>query len=270
MKAEINTFRGNIRCSGIVWLISIFFFVTIFTSACGKQPSSQNAVVTQVIDYVTPVNITTLTLHPRINLVGPGNKKPEATIMAELTTAKPTIIPASALTETRASTSTPAIDFNEFVWKFNIYTNEEYGFQFEYPAILDEPEYSNCRPRETESTDHRFITNFRLGARIDLLIQEADNRDLATVVDDQLKEFSSGEDFNLSNRSASIIDGEKATTFDYRFGMSNRFGTATYIEHQNYIYIFNLTAGAVCRIDDLMLTDWSFYDIMLKTFKFIH
>ena len=143
----------------------------------------------------------------------------------------------------------------DMLWK--TYRNDDRGFTFEYPAIYDEAPYSeSCGLKESSDGVH-------LGHQIDLLFLNSGGVGLAEFTSDLLQ--SKG--WSVDSQTTEPLNGLEAVAIQYRFGGTNRFGSATLVKDGDLIYAFNFSAGGFCEVPDPQASEPNAYSHMLETFR---
>lgn len=177
----------------------------------------------------------------------------------------------TTLTLEPSSKSTLAADFSLFADSWIRYTSEEYGISFEYPAVYDVSPYqeNNCGVKVSTFPDGVYID---VGMRISLAIIEAGSSTLMEYVDNYLKDREARE-FILTSRTDTTVGGVEAIMLEYRFGGTNRYGTATFFRHGDRIFGLNFTAGVFCEsivVEDTQsgMTELGAYFHILESFEF--
>jgi hypothetical protein len=137
----------------------------------------------------------------------------------------------------------------------NVYTNEDYGFEFKYPLV----------PTGCESCKINENSGGLIMSTVDLTIKDSGGLGFSDFIDKQI------EDFIVGTKKEKLIGGKKGISVDYRFGGTSRFGSAVFVEGENNkIIIFSFSSGVFCckpGADNIYESD--FFDTMLSTFKFI-
>jgi hypothetical protein len=141
------------------------------------------------------------------------------------------------------------------------YRNERFGFEFRYPKTYAESDWARAR----EENDY-----IRVGARIDIDVDDAGELSLSEYVDKQIKIKMSEEGFVLQYKENMIVGGEPAIKVAYYFGGMGRYGEAILSIHNRKIYIFNTTAGVGSYVSETEgPPEWSVFSRIIETFKFI-
>jgi hypothetical protein len=152
-------------------------------------------------------------------------------------------------------TATPEPSSSNIIWK--TYRNGIYGFTFEYPAIYDELPYrDSCGLKENSD-------GIQLGHQIQLLFLDSGGLNLTEYTSNLLQSKGWGVD----SQQNEPINGVEATTIQYRFGGTNRFGTFTLVKPDNRIFAFNFTAGSFCDIPENQASEPNVYSHMIETFR---
>ena len=147
-------------------------------------------------------------------------------------------------------------------WK--VYRNEEYGFEFQYPQIYDQEDYKSCRVSNVGES-------FYVGSRSSLDIVDSKGLDLATYVYEFIKEKEKKPyNWKIEPEEGATIGENGAHKISYRFGGTDRYGTASFFKKDGKIFIFSFSAGNfVCDYEAGSIFEFDVYDQMLSTFKFI-
>ena len=137
---------------------------------------------------------------------------------------------------------------------WQIYRNEEYGFEFSYPAIP--PECESCKIYESDEGFHVNTASFN--------IENSGSLTLSEFVANKMEGFEIGEEKEI------IIGDEEGIEVDYRFGGMGRFGNAAFIKRGDNIFVFNFTAGTFCCSSNVdIIYEVEVYTAMLSTFRFL-
>src|SRR5215207_7214908 len=194
----------------------LFLTASIALSACGTMSVS----VQQQI--ATPAGATPDSTKTTLEL--------EATSMSAFVTQQA----ATMIALTQAATPMPVDPFSP--WK--MYQNNTFGFSMEYPLIYDVAPYGDtCSLQASNEGIH-------LGHQIDLLFLASGGLSLEEYTSNLFKE----KDWRVESQRYETVSGLHAITVDYRFGGTDRFGTATLVEYNGLIYAFQFTAGDFCEI----------------------
>jgi len=153
------------------------------------------------------------------------------------------------------------------------YRNEEYGFEFKYPPIPAGCE--NCKINENDegfNVNRTFLSISDIGS---LTLSEYVYKEFPKELEEGPKyETTDGGQYLketfVESRENLTIGGQESIKVDYRFGGMGRFGTATFVEKDRKVFIFEFTAGGFCcdpKVD--MIYEMEVYDAMLSTFRFL-
>ncbi|MCP4371696.1 MAG: hypothetical protein GY797_26795 [Deltaproteobacteria bacterium] len=180
----------------------------------------------------------------------------------------PTHIASSTFTPTPISTatSTPTVDlislFDKPFTDWKVYTNTEYGFSFEYPAVYNlTADTFSC-----EITESEIIKNeqyFRLGHRYGIVIADMpQGLNLSDYVD-QLVNESQGDDWVLGSRESVVVGNQEAIKIVYGSGSLMRPVTEILLEKNGKIYTLWRGGGFTPCGDEMTA-----YQRMVETLKF--
>jgi len=147
----------------------------------------------------------------------------------------------------------------------NIYHSDTYGFSFAYPSAYDEPQYQTCSPRVIEKPDG---AEFYIGHQSFLNVQRMGNLDIQSYVDNLVAQKQAEVAWALESQNIRMAGGEEAVEVNYRFGGTNRFGTATFLNHKGLLLTFNFYAGAFCDVPELNLTERQAYAQWIDSLQF--
>lgn len=164
-------------------------------------------------------------------------------------------LPGSAFTETVPNVVFP--------WK--TYYSDSYGFSFFYPAVYDKQQYETCAPKIFEQPDG---TEFSLGHQSFLHVQRINNLDLQAYVENLVAQKQAEGSWLLEVQNTRKVAGEEAIEVSYRFGGTNRFGTATFLIHKDLLLTFNFYAGAFCDVPEADLTEGQAYAQWIDSLHF--
>jgi len=143
--------------------------------------------------------------------------------------------------------------------------SDTYRCSFEYPAAYDEPQYQTCSPRVVEQPDNG---EFSMGHQSYLYVQRKDNLDIQSYVDNLVAQKQDDGAWVLVSQDLKIVGGEEAVEINYRFGGTNRFGTATILNHNGLLLMFNFYAGASCDVQEINLTEQQAYAHWIESLQF--
>jgi len=137
---------------------------------------------------------------------------------------------------------------------WQVYRNEEHGFEFSYPPIS--PGCENCKTIESD-------TGFNVNTA-SLKVKDSGGLVFSEFVANEMS------DFIVENKEEGLIDGKNTITVDYRFSGMNRLGTTTFLEgDDNKIFVFSFHAGAFCCDPAAdIIYELEVHQAMLSTFKF--
>jgi hypothetical protein len=148
------------------------------------------------------------------------------------------------------------------------YRDSKYPIAFEYPAAYDLPDYASCAPHLLQAGDSYEVG---VGNRTTLSVLPPEGLSLEEYVDKFIEDKAALGEWTLDRRAAADIGVGKAVAgilVDYRFGSTNRFGTATFAMHGDSVYVFGFTAGATCDVPEAGIGETDAYQQMLRTFTF--
>ena len=74
--------------------------------------------------------------------------------------------------------------------------------------------------------------------------------------------------WELEDRENMFINGLGATFIAFRFG-GGRYGESYFFYANDYIYVFNMTAGAFCEFPEIGLHEWDLYLNAVNTLTLI-
>lgn len=127
------------------------------------------------------------------------------------------------------------------------YQNQVFGFEFQHPEA--------CQVDQ-------FGESFGVGGRIELAIVDAEGFGLLDYVNRLVAQKMAASDWKLQSQEATTVGETTAVSIEYRFGGTNRYGTARFVERQGRIYIWQLTAGGfTCDEPDV-------FDDVVSSFRF--
>jgi hypothetical protein len=185
---------------------------------------------------------------------------------------------ADLLSPTRGTSAAPTLqpspseiaplDLSELEGGAPSYRDSTYPIAFDYPAAYDLPDYANCAPHLLQAGDSYEVG---VGTRTTLSVLPSGALSLEEYVDKFIQEKAALGEWTLERRAATDIGVGKAVAailVDYRFGSTNRFGTATFALHRDNVYVFGFTAGATCDVPEAGIAETDAYRQMLQTFTF--
>jgi hypothetical protein len=229
----------------------IFLFAAFITTSCtGEHIPGNPSEISPITDTPTPISTST-----QIPVYPPFTDTP----------IPPTYTPTQTPTANLSPTMTPTFDYVKYVDSWSTYTNENFGFSFDYPTIYDVSPYSSCRVHV--NTSEPWIFYLDLGYRSELAIANNDLSSFSDYVDRWVQSIKNREDWSLWSRYGRVINSYQAATIEYNFSI--RYGTTTFFGKNHNIYIFNWTAGSGCDIPEIRLYEYDAYNHAVETFKFI-
>lgn len=165
--------------------------------------------------------------------------------LACASTASPAEAPSA--TPGAAATPQPAPAASQVgAWK--TFRSERYRFEFRYP--------DSCGVIERDGS-------FHIGGRIELAVIDSNESNLSEYVTSFINDKVSTNGWTVESRSSRLVAGKEAITVEYRFGGSNRYGTATFIRGNGRVHVWGLTAGGFSCDEQLV------YNPILSSFRFI-
>lgn len=126
------------------------------------------------------------------------------------------------------------------------YQNGGYGFEIKHPKN------SQCKFSETDKGSFSF-------GRIELNVTDSKGLDLVDYVDNFIKNNV----WTIATKENTITADTASVKVTYRFGGTNRYGEATFIENKGNIYTIGYTAGGFTCDEPQVFPQ------ILSTFKFI-
>jgi hypothetical protein len=156
------------------------------------------------------------------------------------------------------SISTPQVPGSPNEWS-TYSSGTQPPFSFEYPSLYDSAAYSACKI--TQESSANYLLYLRFGYRSELAVARNDLQSL----DSYVERWRQGMDIESENYQT--INGLQGVTIDYRFGGTNRFGSSTFINQDDLIYIFNFTAGGTCDLAEINLNEITIFNHAIETFK---
>lgn len=174
-----------------------------------------------------------------------------------------TIPPAVSTSVQSMNASTQIPPTPTFPWK--MYHSDIYGFSFAYPAIYDEQQYQVCSLKVVEQPDS---TEFSLGRQSFLNVQRKGDLDLQTYVDDLVAQKQAEGSWTLDSQNIRMVNGKETIEVNYRFGGTNRFGTATFLTQKDLLLTFNFSAGAFCDVTEINVTEGQAYAQWIDSLRF--
>jgi hypothetical protein len=139
--------------------------------------------------------------------------------------------------------------------EWQTYRNEEYGFEFKYPPV---PDCGFCKIDQAD--EEGFTIN-----RTSVDVENLEGLTLSEFVDKKLESIEM-----IESREEILVDGEEGISVAYRFGGTNRYAKATFIEKNNEATMISFSAGGFCcPKDEDKVYELEVYDAIISTFKFI-
>lgn len=148
------------------------------------------------------------------------------------------------------------------------YRDSKYPIAFKYPAAYDLPEYASCAPHLLQAGDSYEVG---VGNRTTLGILPSEGLSLEEYVGQFIDRKASLGLWTPVRQAAADMGAGKAIAgvlVDYRFGTTNRFGTATFALHGDNVYVFDFTAGGTCDVPEAGIRETDAYRQMMETFTF--
>lgn len=102
-----------------------------------------------------------------------------------------------------------------------------------------------------------------VGARIELAVVDSGGLKLAEYVNQFVEKQTKAGVWTVDSRQAETIGGTLALRVDHRFGGTNRYGTAVFIERQGKIYAWQFTAGG------MTCDEGSAFGEIISSFRFV-
>ena len=141
-------------------------------------------------------------------------------------------------------------------WK--TYQDNTFGFVMEYPAIYDEPPYTEACGLKPSNQ------GVRLGRQTEILFLPAQNLTLEEFAGSLVSEKG----WSVESQEQTTVSGLPALTVEYRFGGTSRFGTFTLVDFQGLIFAFGFSAGDFCDIPG-NVTEAEAYSHLIETFHIL-
>jgi hypothetical protein len=164
----------------------------------------------------------------------------------------------SAVPLPTATPTTP--DYSSFANDWKSYTNEEFQFTFEYPALYDEIEA--CRLSVSKEDNGGDDVN--LGTRVSVSAW----KDAATSVNDFLDKVIKEQEFTVETREDVKVGGADAVHISYRYGGMGRLGDAVALKRGEILYAFQWTVPTICDYADAQIDEQGAYQHVMDTFRF--
>ena len=168
-------------------------------------------------------------------------------------------------------TPTATIDYAPYLDSWLIYTNQQYGFLFEYQSIWDLSPFERCGIVEhTQDLPTRTMFFYmRLGYRGEFAIYPASGMTRDAFVNQWILGHTLPDEWELEDRENKFINGLGATFIAYRFGGLGRYGESYFFNANDKIFLFNLTAGGFCEFPEIDLHETDLFWHAVNTFSFI-
>ena len=165
-------------------------------------------------------------------------------------------------------TATATIDYSPYLDAWSIYTNEQYGFSFEYKSIWDLPPFNSCGIVEDTRDLPTRITIFQLwlGARGKFGVIPANGLYRVAFVDQWIQDNTDPGYWELNQRENTFINGLGATFISYNWA-GGRYGETYFFYANDYIYFFDFTGGAFCEFPEVGLHETGLYWHAVNTFS---
>ncbi len=175
------------------------------------------------LSTATAVPISTATPVPR--LTASATPRP-ALAVAPISTSTPVAVspagPAKPGAPTAAGVAIQGSD-----WK--LYRDESDGIEFSYPTACSVTQHDG---------------SLTVGGRIDLAFTETGGLALRDYVARFIDERTRTSGWKVDSQQTVTLGTNKGVRVDYRFGGTNRFGSAVFIEGRGRVYTWGLTAGS--------------------------
>jgi len=168
-------------------------------------------------------------------------------------------------------TATATIDYSPYLDDWSVYTNEQYGFSFEYQSIWDMPPFNSCgivEYTQDQQTSPMFFY-MTLGYRGEFAIYSANGLSRDAFVSQWILGHTIPDEWELEDRENKFINGLGATFIAYRFGGLGRYGESYFFNANDNIYLFNLTGGGFCEFPEIGLHETDLFWDAVNTFSFI-
>ncbi len=148
--------------------------------------------------------------------------------------------------------------------KYKTYRNEEYGFEFKYPAIYDEKEeFQSCGLKENINTIEPYLF-VSVAGRVWVQILDSEGLNLSEYIDKKTKQ-----DLKIESRKNGMIDGNESIEISYRISGSNAWGEMAFILKNKNFYAFSLERpNFECDSEIDNISIYSVYGTVISTFKF--
>jgi hypothetical protein len=168
----------------------------------------------------------------------------------------------------RTPRPTATLDATKYFNVWSTYTNSDFGFSFEYPALYDDPILFHCRPTINQGNPNTIY----LGVHVEITVLEnADQVGLSWYV---AQLFGERADWQLQQQTDTTVAGRPAIHVVYQYGASYRVSEIHFVAHQERVYAIQLGWGIgscdnILYDDDIPHDDWPLYAHVLETFQFL-
>ena len=152
--------------------------------------------------------------------------------------------------------------------RWTVYTNEDYGLGFEYPAAYDELTERGCGIRvqevRAEFNAPYFIprTDIQVGFRTVVSITDREGLDLNGVVE---RAIGWREGWTIESMETRLMNGQEGVYVEYRFGETNRLGMMAFFIRGEDAVVVQTSAGAFCDIPEENVTELGAFEHLLET-----
>jgi hypothetical protein len=139
------------------------------------------------------------------------------------------------------------------------YHNEQFGFEFQYCSECTLTERSEGAPGPGGGEVYLSII---VGSRLEVHVSDSGGLSLADYVNRVADQLKAGGDSVEPISQGSPVGGAESMTVRYRFGGLNRYGEATFFQHDGSVYDVGFDAGAFTCNEPQVYTG------ILSTFRF--
>jgi hypothetical protein len=142
-------------------------------------------------------------------------------------------------------------------WK--TYQDPTFGITMEYPAIYDEPPYSDSCGLKPGSEE------VRLGRQIQVRFLYGGGLSL----EEYTTKFLQENDWKAETQYYETVSGLPAITVFYRIAGTEKGGIVTLVEYNGLVYAFGLTEGDTCEIPGSPAAEDQAFTHMISTFRIL-
>jgi hypothetical protein len=146
------------------------------------------------------------------------------------------------------------------------YTNQVYGFTFQYPAVYNESNFNFCTVRSSRNLPPESIFQIAIGSRTLITLYKSNQNPQEAYIEFQAK--PANKNLAFEKTQARSIGGEPAVIGPYRSGGTNRYAENVFFSHKGILYHVETGIPSACDVPGLNLREFDAYNHLLDSFKF--